>query len=225
MSTRLRGSRGSGTIGLAHVRASAVPPANSRRSLWSGNGAASAVCSISSSARSTSCPSDASWASSSDQAPCNRVAATTSGSRSFQRSSSPSGRYFPDRCANGRRSGTSRLRRIRALRRSDALDDLGATSRTAQTSIPSTVRVGIPSPRRGAGSHRASRRRSACTRRTGCSRRRRRRADRDLREVQALEEVRLVRRAVAEIRDRDAARPLSEIAAPVAAAMLPPTIP
>ena len=117
----------------------------------------------------------------------------------------------PDRCASGRRTGTSAPRRTRARCRPRTRSvTASAASRTAVTSIPSTWLAGRPSD---------SARAMIEPPRDGLHRRvlavavvladEHDRQVEHLREVEALEEVRLVRRAVAEVRDRDRAGALA----------------
>ena len=120
----------------------------------------------------------------------------------------PRGDTRRDRCASGRRSGTSAPRRTPARRpRGHARRRAAAASRTVHTLIPSIVSAGtlhdLGACADLARGHRAERRVLAVA--VVLADEDERQLE-DLREVEALEDVALVHRAVAEGRDRDAAR-------------------
>ena len=141
----------------------------------------------------------------------------------------PSGGTSPGRTSSGRSGGRCGTRAASGRRRRGrARPPRGAASWTARTSLPSTTAAGIPyaAARAGdvdAGGDRGHRRELAVEV-VLADEHRRQRADRG--EVQALVEVALVRRAVAEERrPRRGPGAWPRAPRPVAAAMLPPTIP
>ena len=158
-----------------------------------------------------------------------RAAATTSGSRSRQRSSSPSGRYFPGIAARMADEAVGRgLDELRPASAADPLDDLGGDGPNRPDVHPVHLRGGDlrAPPARGhdpPGSHVLHRRVLAVPVVL---------ADEDDRQVQAPSRSSGTRRSTPGSRRRRRSTrprlrrgPSSEIAAPVAAAMLPPTMP